>query len=268
MPPQSRLDFEKILKSPDVKNRINDTKSDDLLNSLASLSKEDVQELENAINDNKRESWWIPNGTIKFKGKDIPIDLIFENFPDLKSNYEEALKKQGNEKDVALNRANRHLIQCILLLMDRVWKIENQVKINWEKSDFESFNMEEFKSKLSSRDNVANQICEIRSNSDTISWSIELRDWVSIDLSDDRFSSIIREYNLVYKRLKTEKSKSKLDTRLAERLILESGYIIQINNPLLSLHDSNYKDSRSLTLNLTNCKKWLWKIWISTDAIK
>jgi hypothetical protein len=47
--------------------------------------------------------------------------------------------------------------------MDRVWKSENQVLVNGSKTSIDEFDMEDFLSKLSSRDQVADQIYKIRS---------------------------------------------------------------------------------------------------------
>ena len=111
-----------------------------------------------------------------------------------------------------MDKANKKLIDCILLLMDRVREAENQVKINWENVSIEDFNMKEFESMLSSRDNVADQIYKIRSHWE-LGWSILLREWVSINLSDDKLPNLVNISSVSWRHQNKACSKRKIKSK-------------------------------------------------------
>ena len=278
MAKSSKKSLNEIISESDSQKRVNEISAKlernigDIL-SLYPYSEEEINELKKQLEDHINGRYPFPTGTISFKGIDISIDSIYGQYHNFRKNYEDAQKWETIRWNPELHKvyhdhANNKLIDFILFLVDKIKDVKDEVIINWKNVDIEKFNIEEFKSKLSSRDNVAEQIYKIRSESKTLNWSIELREWVNIDLSDDKFTSTIEEYQQEYNNAKDESKKAELDTRLAEHLILKAWYIIQINNQTLPTWDSNYKKPGDLSKNLKDCKEWLEKIWISTSAIQ
>ena len=272
--PKKNLD--EIIKETDSQKKVDEIchKAErEIEEVLSSHSQEDINGIRKQLEGCTNRPYPFPTGEISFKGINISLDSIYGQYNIFRKNFEDA-KKYNDEQNlpdlanVFRIHAENKLIDFILFLVDKVHDTEGELLINWEEKKLEEFDIEEFKSKLCSRDEVAEQIYKIRWKSISLKWLIQLRDWINIDLSDDKFSSIIREYQQEYDNAKNNNEKAKLDTRLAELLILESWYIIQINNQLLPTRNSNYKKDWELHQNLKICKEWLEKIWISTDAIK
>jgi hypothetical protein len=67
----------------------------------------------------------------------------------------------------------------------------------------------------------------------------------------------LNQFRNLYKNAKSEKEKARLDTQLAEQIILKSNYYIQIDNDFISPEDINYKREDKLISDMDNCRDGL-----------
>lgn len=199
---------------------------------------------------------WYPTGEFCWNWWRIVFDDFYNKFPNIKEMYVNALKiGNQSEKDVALEKATKKLIQYILAVASINKK--DEIKVNDTPCDID---IDQFENLLCSRDQVADQIKSQRNNP----WAITLRDGVPIDLREEPYKSIFNAYK--YKG--NEQDDEKIDAQIAERIILEKDLIVQINNPLIDYTDKNYKDEDNLNKNLKDGYDGLKGVWIETRKIK